>query len=350
MTDIALPDSPILGLHEMNDKVQISYDLGGPGFYFDPKDNLERATKLEEAGFDGIWFPDHFKQFFHTGAHCPQAWVCIASALEKTHRIPLGVAVTIPMYRYHPLTVAHVFATLGNMYPGRVRLAVGTGEAVNELTFLDRWPGWSERAETLVEAVQLIRHYWTSDDYFDHKGKYFRVRGAYCYDKPKKPIPIYVSGLGPKSAYLAGQLGDALMTSGLSVKRFREEILPRFEAGARAAGKDPNRMDKLVYLSVGYGDIDRNVDLARRSWAGVWPDGSFDVSEMDPRSIEKRGKEMPRSRVIGLAHFYDSAQAYVDLVNHFRNAGSRQVMITDVSYDPDATIDMFKKEVLPRYK
>jgi coenzyme F420-dependent glucose-6-phosphate dehydrogenase len=37
-------------------------------------------------------------------------------------KIPIGTAVTCPMFRYHPAIVAPAFATLSAMYPERVWL------------------------------------------------------------------------------------------------------------------------------------------------------------------------------------------------------------------------------------
>ena len=100
------------------------------------------------------------------------------------------------------------------LFPGRVVLGVGTGEAINEAPFVNRWPNWKEKTETLAEAVQLMKRYWSASDYFDFTGKYFKVKGVYCYDKPVTGIPIYWSAFGSKSAQLGGLYADHLMTSG----------------------------------------------------------------------------------------------------------------------------------------
>ena len=55
-----------------------------------------------------------------------------ASAAERTKNVQFGTANTCPMFRYNPAIVAQAFATLGSMYPGRIFLTVGTGEAMNE--------------------------------------------------------------------------------------------------------------------------------------------------------------------------------------------------------------------------
>ncbi len=91
----------------------------------------------------------------------------------------------------------------------------------------------------LVEAVSLMRKFWTSADYFTHDGKYFTANNIFCYDKPKKGIPVYFSAYGPKAAAVAGRYGDGLVTWGLKFDYTRQTILPSFEDGVRSAGKRP---------------------------------------------------------------------------------------------------------------
>jgi alkanesulfonate monooxygenase SsuD/methylene tetrahydromethanopterin reductase-like flavin-dependent oxidoreductase (luciferase family) len=86
---------------------------------------------VEQAGFDAAWFGDHFLPWFHTHAHSPHAWVWLATAASKTKSISVGSDITVPMSKYHPLIVAQRFATMERLFPGRVLLGVGTGEAIS---------------------------------------------------------------------------------------------------------------------------------------------------------------------------------------------------------------------------
>ena len=61
---------------------------------------------------------------------------------ERTSRIQLGTPVMTPTFRYNPAVIAQAFATMGCLYPGRVFLGVGTGEALNEIATgaITEWP------------------------------------------------------------------------------------------------------------------------------------------------------------------------------------------------------------------
>ncbi|MEL4395636.1 LLM class flavin-dependent oxidoreductase, partial [Shewanella algae] len=81
----------------------------------------------------------------------------------RTSRVILGTSVLTPTFRYHPGVIAQVFATLGVMFPGRVALGVGTGEALNEVTLGLEWPEPPERFQRLKEAITLIDKLGTED-------------------------------------------------------------------------------------------------------------------------------------------------------------------------------------------
>jgi alkanesulfonate monooxygenase SsuD/methylene tetrahydromethanopterin reductase-like flavin-dependent oxidoreductase (luciferase family) len=58
--------------------------------------------------------------------------------------LPFGV-VNAPGQRYHPAIVAQAAATLCEMFPGRLWVALGTGEASNEHITGDPWPDKATR-------------------------------------------------------------------------------------------------------------------------------------------------------------------------------------------------------------
>ena len=268
----------------------------------------------------------------------------MASALERTKSILIGSDVTVPMFKYHPAVVGQAYATMANMYPGRVVLGVGTGEAINEAPFISSWPKWDVRAKTLIEAVELLRKYWNAEQYFSFKGKYITVNGEiFCYDKPKKPIPIYWSALGPKSAILAGKHGDHLMTSG-TPEFFKDTILPSFEKGAKSIGRDVSKVEKCLFLETGYGDKKALIDVYRNTIAGSLVLENF--NEPDPRKIEERAKRLD-DEYIASRTLLSTTDECLSAIEKYREAGATQLIVCDYSPDPRDTIRFFGKELIP---
>jgi coenzyme F420-dependent glucose-6-phosphate dehydrogenase len=329
--------------------LKISYDLAA-GAWFEPDYTLGLAAETEKARFDAVWSGDHVLPWFHTHAHVPQNWVMLTAAAERTKKIPVGSDVTVPMFKYHPIVVAQAFATMGRLYPGRILLGVGTGEAINEAPFLTTWPSWQERAETLVESLTLMRKFWTSQDYFDFEGKHFQVRGIFCYDKPKKPLPIYWSAFGPKSAYLAGQHADHLMTAVANVESARNSqisIISKFKEGMRSAGKDPEKAELSVYIDGGYGQVNKLLKKYRFCAGAMIPENT---NEKDPRKIEASASQLTDDFILERVCLTSSPSRLVELFENNLDLGFNHIIFGDWGYNPLATIRMFGKKILPRFR
>lgn len=156
----------------------------------DVRDNVRRVGDLEEAGFGYIWEGDHTLPWQHTVGHTAGIFATLTAFLANTERAIVGPMVIPPIgTRHHPVDVAIEMATLALLYPGRVALGLGTGEAMNEKTTTGQWPPLRERIERLMEAIELIEKCWQSPDYFRHKGTYFDSF-FYLYQKPEQRIPI----------------------------------------------------------------------------------------------------------------------------------------------------------------
>ena len=204
----------------------------------------------KQAGFDLLATSDHLQPWQANEGHCGEAWVTLAAAGERTNPAWIGTTVTCPTLRYNPAVVAEAFASLSLLYPGRVFLGVGSGEALNEEAATGLWPKWPERWERLVEAIGIIRALWNGEQ-VAHQGKYYNVE-AKLYDPPPQPIPLLTAANGRKSMRLAGQHGDGLITDPLIWKQYKSE----WEGGARDAGKNPADMPVLVEQFVVVGDKD----------------------------------------------------------------------------------------------
>src|ERR1700749_4351388 len=124
------------------------YFYGAAHEQFRPSVLLRHAQLAEDAGFDGVYCREHFQPWWEPG-ESGQAWVWLGAAAQATTRCVVGPAVTPALKRYHPALVAQAFATLEEMYPGRVFLAMGSGESLNETPFGCDWPDGSGQLAAL---------------------------------------------------------------------------------------------------------------------------------------------------------------------------------------------------------
>jgi coenzyme F420-dependent glucose-6-phosphate dehydrogenase len=309
---------------------------------------MKTTLLADRAGFDSVWFGDHFFPWHHL----PEAqvfftWPVMAVAAERTKRVLIGTSVTTPIGgRYHPAVVAQAFATLDSMYPGRILLGVGTGEAINEAPFIG-WPKWQERMDRLVEGLDLIRRLWSSDQYFTFEGNYFRMERAYLYIKPKTPVPIYFAASGEKSAYYAGRYGDHLLVlNTLSSADKCERMFLKFEEGAQGAGKDVSKMEKLIYLLGGIGDRVKLLHNMRKVDAGSWQS----IDNPDPRDVMDRGQKLSDEV---LASRYIVASGPDDIIEHFdrwTKIGGTHILFGDFSDDQTSTLEAFRTKIMPYFR
>ena len=98
-----------------------------------PLDLLDDVKYLDTKGIERCWTSDHYMPWWDSGASGGAAWPWMGAALARTTKLAIGTGVTAPILRYHPAIVAQVFATLGYMFPQRVFLGIGRGEALNEV-------------------------------------------------------------------------------------------------------------------------------------------------------------------------------------------------------------------------
>jgi len=265
--------------------------------------NPRHARAVEETGFDSIWVADHFAPFSHEFGLMDPAnvgnWMALPILpliLSNTTKCAVGTNVLCPTFRYHPAIIAQYFAQLDYLFPGRTILGVGTGEAVNEMPIVGRFPPYQERMERLQEAIEIMRKLWTSEDYFNYEGRYYKLRDVFLYAKPKKKIPIVISAFGEKSAELAGKVGDGIIIHWARPQQKRNLILKRFVEAATKAGKDPETMIKAVYFQGGITfDPLPVVRFAKASWS--WARLSS-IHEPDPRKVDEKAKALSDEEVL----------------------------------------------------
>lgn len=308
---------------------------------------IDLGTAAAQAGFGAVWASDHFQPWQDNEGHAGLAWVTLAALGQRASRLLMGTGVTCPTYRYRPAIVAEAFASLGILYPGRVFLGVGTGEALNELAAGGGWGDYKERAARLVEAVEVIRKLW-SGNVVNHRGDYYQVETAKLYDVPSPPVPIYIAASGPQSLRLAGKHGDGLITDAATV--MQPKLMQAFEEGARSAGKDPKSMPILVEQWVVVGD-----EQEAAKWAPLWqfiPKAwELYVDNPDPRDIQARAqKEVLLKDVYAKWQVSSDPQKHASEIQKLINNGVSHIFVHSPQGDQQSVINFFGQKVLPLIK
>jgi F420-dependent hydroxymycolic acid dehydrogenase len=305
---------------------------------------IRLGAAAEDAGFDLVATSDHFQPWQANERHAGEAWVTLGALGQRTQRIWMGPTVTCPTLRYNPAVVAEAFATLSLLYPGRIFLGLGSGEALNEQAATGEWPAWRERWERLIEAVTIIRQLWTGKP-LQHKGTHYTVDGK-LYDPPPQPIPLLLAANGPKAMKLAGEHGDGLITDPQTWKQHKGE----WEKGARSAGKDPSAMPVLVEAFVVVGDL-TEAQAAAKLWNFIPKAFQGYQNIPDPAEIEHRAQtELPLPKVFGAWTVSASPDAHVQTIQKLFDSGVTIVNIHSGQPDQQKVIEFYGREVLPRVR
>ena len=323
-------------------KIEISLNLGENDY--DPGEFVDAAVYAEAMGFRTVWFGDHIFPWYHSGKRCSFVWSMMGAALAKTKRIKVGPWVTVPTgARYHPAIIAQAAATLDNMYPGRMILGVGTGEALNERPFWNgNWPNWDERIARLTEGIELIRKLWQSTEPFKFEGKYFSSDFYYLYTKPSRAIPIYSSAIGKKAAHAAGMHADGLITVSPrnDVNKLKEIILPAYLQGRRESNKEG--LGKVALeLVISFVEPE---ELIKNAWRTLGINRKDSWSIPNPVAVEEEGKKVTADDLRRNMHFCRNWKDLVKIIERYEELGITEVN-TCTGCDKKA-IRAFAKNVL----
>jgi len=321
---------------------------------FQPTLLLEHGVEAEKAGFDSVWTSDHFHPWGHTGGAGGFAWVWMAALAERTKRVEIGTAVTCPILRYHPAIVAQAFATMRNMYPNRIFIGLGTGEALNEAVFETPWPPFKERVRRLEEAIKIMKLLW-SGSFVNFRGKYYKLHKANLYTKPSSPVPIYVAAFGPTVTELAGKYADGYLTtiatlSGAADTHYREVLLPALERGAKSAGRNPDDIIKIYEMHLAYDEDYEKALKAARFWAGASLPAMFKYPVTDPREVEEHGNMVGDEQVADAWAVGTNPEDYIKQAEKYIKMGFQHLYFVSGSPDEVKTIRMYGKTVIPYIK
>lgn len=335
------------------------------------QDLLNFVIEAEKKGFRSTMTSDHFHPWWHDNAYGNFTWVWMAVAAERTKRMQFVTGVTSPIYRYNPAIIAQAFASLDDLFPGRVGLGVGTGEALNEVPLGYDWPIAKVRLARTKEAIEIIKMLWEAgrdakesnkgkreegaegkEGFVQYNGQYFHIRNARLYTPPKTKIPLYMAAAGKQSAQIAAKYADGIIT--YLNPTDAENILNLFNETAdkegRAKEQNISSLPKIAEYKVSYSE---EYDSALRSanfWRGTLVKNIFNSAISDPRKLEEKAKEEVGDDELKKAiEITTSIEDCTSSIEKYFKAGFTTVYIHSTSPDEIEFLDKFCSKVLPHF-
>ena len=303
-----------------------------------PSRLLKAAQRAEQAGFDGGMSSDHFAPWSARQGESGFAWSFLGAALATTS-LPFGV-VNAPGQRYHPTIVAQAAATLTEMFPGRLWVALGSGENSNEHITGDPWPPKEHRNARLRECVDVMRALFAGEE-VTHHGR-VTVDRARLYTRPQEPPPLIGAAVSEATARWAGSWADGLATVNAPVDQLRRMI----DAFRDGGGSERAMLVLQVHLSWAPTE-----EEALRIAHDQWRTNDFDppviwdlatVAEFDERARDVTPDDV-RAKVLVSADL----ERHVQWLRELAALGFDEIALHHVGQDLDPFIDAFGEHVLP---
>ncbi|MCW2522301.1 MAG: hypothetical protein JWO63_636 [Frankiales bacterium] len=315
---------------------------------FGPRDLVEYAVQAEAVGLDSVSISDHFQPWQHDGGHAPFSMSWLAAVGERTERVQLGTSVLTPTFRYNPAIVAQAFGTLACLYPDRVMLGIGTGEALNEVSVARlEWPDFKERFARLREAVDLMRALWAGERVtFD--GEFYQTTDATVYDRPASSVPIYIAAGGPLVARYAGRVGDGFIcTSGKGAELYTDKLLPAVAEGLEKAGRPSDSIDRLIEIKLSYDRDPQQALENTRFWAPLSLTAEQKHGLHDPIEMQKAGNELPIEQVASRWIVASDPESAVAAIKPYLDYGFNHLVFHGPGHDQSRFLTSFSEDVAP---
>lgn len=302
-----------------------------------PQELIECARSAEEVGFSFAMISDHFHPWIDRQGQSPFVWSVIGAIAQATERLKIGTGVTCPIMRIHPVIIAQAAATAATLLPGRFIFGLGSGEYLNEHILGDHWPEADVRQDMLEEAIGLIRQMWQGGQH-SHYGNHYIVENARLYTLPDELPPVLIAASGPKSAEMAGRIGDGLIATSPD-----KETVQQFE---KAGGKGKPR---YAEMTVCWADDESE---ARRIAHDCWPNAAIkgELSQVlpVPSHFEQAAKMLREEDVAKEIICGPDPEPHFAKLEEYADAGFDHVWVHQVGPNQEGFFRFYEQEIFPR--
>jgi probable F420-dependent oxidoreductase len=222
----------------------------------------ELAAKVEELGFDSLWFPEHShiptsrespwggvagadplpEQYWHT----LDLYVALGYAAASTTTLKLGAGITLLAQR-DPIWTAKEAATVDHLSGGRLLFGIGYGWNREEME--QHGTRYEERRALLREKVMVVKALWTEEE-ASYSGQMMQLEPSWAWPKPvQRPHPPIIMGAdaGPKTIADMVEFCDGWIPNAR-----RYDIASQIQTVRQAiaeAGRDPEGFEVTAYAA-----------------------------------------------------------------------------------------------------
>ncbi|HEU5439222.1 MAG TPA: TIGR03842 family LLM class F420-dependent oxidoreductase [Ktedonobacterales bacterium] len=314
-----------------------------------PERIVALTRQAEGAGFDYGWLFDSHVLWL-------EPYPLLTMMALATSRMRLGTCVTNPAVR-DPTVTASVLATLNRISGGRMDLGIGRGDSSRRV--LGKKPTTLDGLEAAVHGIRRL----AAGDPVDYEGEQIQMPWA------AGGLPVWIAGYGPKALQLTGRIADGVILQ-LADPAIIKWCLGFVREGALAAGRDPSSIQVMaaapVWVSNDLAEAREHVrwfpalvsnhvmDLIARYDQAALP------AELTAYVQNRNGYDYHHHAEVGSDNAQFVSDEIVDnfcivgpVEEHQRRLrelaalGVTQFNIYLMNGDEEATLDVYKREILP---
>ena len=191
--------------------------------------DTDYVVHAEELGYSHAWLAD--SQMLWS-----DCYATLALAAYRTSRINLGTGVAVSGTRPASVNAASI-ATINALAPGRTFFGVGAGNTARRVMGLppQRIKEFEAYLQTLAPLLRGEEAMMPAGDDMIPIKHIMPDKGFVNF---ADPIPLYISGFGPRSLGLAGHYGDGAVVALASNPEAMTNVWHMLKEGARAAGRE----------------------------------------------------------------------------------------------------------------
>lgn len=219
-------------------------------FTADSMQPAELGRVLEERGFESLWAPEHThiplsrKTPSPSGGTLLRAYhdiydpfIALNTAAAVTTTLKIGTGVCLIPQR-DPIVTAKMVSSIDQLSAGRFLFGVGNGW--NQVEVENHGTVFKTRHKLARERIEAMKAIWENEEP-EYHGEFVNFDRMKQWPKPRqKPHPpIIVGGGFPHAARRAVRYGNGWIPRDDWVERDGLDVLEKFRAMAREAGRDP---------------------------------------------------------------------------------------------------------------
>jgi alkanesulfonate monooxygenase SsuD/methylene tetrahydromethanopterin reductase-like flavin-dependent oxidoreductase (luciferase family) len=216
---------------------------------------LTAGRAAEQAGFDGLFLPEHHMM---PDGYLPSPWAALGALAALTERIELGTTVTL-LPLEHPIHFAEHAAMTDILAGGRLRIGVGLGNFPQEfgLFGIDA----KTQLSRFEEAIEIVQRAWAGEE-IDVHSKHFDITGKIT------PLPIdiqlWIGAMSEPGVRRAARFGARWPTDPLH----NIDVMKYWADLYREAGVEFGTSDRLGVCLLRDGWVADSLQEVQQTW---WP-------------------------------------------------------------------------------